>query len=121
MGSLVAVHAALEFEVNLPRLQMAPVALLERFCFRRVAEMAARAGDGSVFASGRLYFFRLSGMTFCTASASVRVITITIRQEDFDGVFRPFRRGGPMIPPPGGKPLKGLINAVRTHMIGIMP
>ena len=60
----MTVEAAREFEMGLPRFQMALRARRNRFLdFRRMADVAAQARDAPVFPSGRSYVFHRGGMT----------------------------------------------------------
>jgi hypothetical protein len=64
----VATETTLKFEVSLPRLQMALVALLDRLCRSRwMAQMTSNARDGPVFTPCGLYLICRSGMTILAA------------------------------------------------------
>jgi hypothetical protein len=92
MRVLVTTAAAPEFEVGLLLYQMASIACLECLPgFRRVAQMAAHARNGSVFPSGSFYLIRCSGMALRTTlfsrgfSLSMRRAGTKREQGDPDG------------------------------------
>jgi hypothetical protein len=67
MRVLVTLEAVVKFKVGLPRTKVTSAAFLDRFFYcRRVADMAASAGNCSVPPSGSFYVIHRPAMTFHT-------------------------------------------------------